>query len=120
MTVLPAFKINNNTLPSPVSHRWIIPEDKGFNGSGQRLYTPYFNYEISWSFLTQSEFQNIYNIWLGYYNSGTASVDLPQFNSSSYAFTTYTGVTIDHPVVNAYRENYVEDIKITIRRVKIA
>jgi len=118
-TVQPDFYINNNLLPSPSEHKWIIPDVKGDNGNGQKQYTPYFSYEISWNRMSQNEFSFLYNIWLGHYNSGTAVVKLPSYFSNSYLFTYYSGVVIDQPVVGGYDENYVVNIKLTIRKINI-
>lgn len=118
MTIQPNFQINGNNLPSPSTHKWIEPDDKGENGVGRRLYTPYFNYELTWNFLTQVEFRVLTDIWRGHYGSGTATAKLPDYYGAVYGFTNYTGVYMDRPLVgNSYKENYVADIKVIIRRI---
>lgn len=119
MPVTPDFEINNIDLPAPSRHGWKIPDDKGFNGNGAKQYTPYFTYELNWDELTQEEFRSIYNIWKGHYNSGTASVKIPEYNAATYQFTTYTGVLMDQPSVGGYSENYVLSVNVVIRKITV-
>lgn len=119
MPVTVAFKINNVSIAAPKKSKWIIPEDKGMNGIGQKQYTAFYSYELNWDGLTQAEFQNIFQLWQGHYGSGTATADLPQFNATSYGFITYTGVLLDQPIVGEYNENYLNDVKLIIRRIRV-
>lgn len=119
MAVQPAYVINGNSLPAPKDHKWIEPDAKGDNGNGQRLYTPYFSYELSWDKLTQTEFQGLLTIWLGGYLSGTYNAVLPQYNGGSYGFITYSGTVLDRPMSGGYYENYVNNVKLTIRKINV-
>lgn len=119
MATAPNFQINGNTLPSPSFHRWIIPEDRGIDGLGQKRYNPYSSFEINWSSMDQSDFNSLNTVWLGQYGSGTSTVRLPQYDVSTYAFKNYTGTVVDKPTNGNYNENFVNDVKILIRKITI-
>lgn len=119
MTTLPTFKINNVTLPSPSNHHWILPNSKGINGNGVAIYEPYYSYELLWNYLSQSDYNTIFQTWLGTYNSGTSVINVPQINTSNYQFHEYSGVVVDIPTVGDYNENYLGNVKIMIRKIVI-
>ena len=115
----PAFKINGITIASPTESGYEISSVKGTDGSGQKRYNPFYEYNLEWNYLPQDELQEIYNAWIGTYGSGTVSCQIPQHNSSTYQFVVYSGVMIDQPEVANYQDNFVQGVKIKIRKISI-
>lgn len=121
MTIIyPDFRINNNRIPDPTDSNWIIAETRGIDGIGQKRYTPYFSYQITYNNISPIDYYSgILAIWNGHYMSGTAVVKLPKYNGSDYVFSEYSGTIIDRPEIGKYNNNFISDVKITIRKIRV-
>jgi len=118
MTVLPSFKLNGVSLPSPTSAQWVIPTERGKDLTGQTRYNGLFGFTLTWNLLTQTEYNLLYTTWLGHYGSGTATAQLPEYNNATYQFRVYSGCVFDMPIFGSpYDTNYPSAIKIEIRRI---
>ena len=118
--VTPAYKINGVALPTPRECQWQAPQEKGIRGDGTKLYNPYYSVEIRWMFLTATEYALLYTTWQGTYNSGTATVDLPQYKNATYQFHQYSGTIIDMPdAQNPLDYEYYPNVKMTIRKITV-
>lgn len=120
MTIVsPNYQINSTALPSPTKAGWALPGIYGTDGNGQSRYEPFYEYELNWSLLTQAEYNSLYTLWLGAYGSGTSTCRLPTYNTTTYAFSNYTGVVFDMPTFGDYDTNYVAGVKMTIRKITV-
>ena len=59
------------------------------------------------------------NTWNGHYNSGTAVVNLPEFQNTEWYFQEYSGVVVDRPEFNQYYNTFYRDVKVMIRKIAI-
>ena len=120
MTTLPEYQLNSVSLPAPTDGKWIEPSEKGTDGVGQTKYVNFFEFELFWSRITQEDFRTIYNAWLGHYGSGTATVRLPDYDGTTYAFANFTGVYVDRPKHGrSYDHNYVAEVRMKIVKITV-
>lgn len=111
--------INNNRLPSPTMAKWIEPEVRAENGAGVERYNKYLGYEITWDRLSYPEFNGLNNVWKGHYNSGSAVVNLPQYQGTQWYFQEYSGTIVDRPKFARYNNTYYQDVRIVIRKITV-
>lgn len=119
-------RINNNQLPSPTSGKWIIPVQKGIDGSGIKRYAKYHSYEMSWNLLGLVDFETLMTVWRGHYNSGTAEIRLPPYDFTSGTdwiitggFINVTGCIVDRPEFDQYDNKNHRGVKMLIRKISI-
>ena len=118
--IYPDFEINGNDLPNPTEFKWILPEVRGIDGFGNKRFDPYYSMEIRWDYLTQEEFYSgINRVYLGHFNSGSATSRLPEYYGATYGFKNYSGTIIDRPEVSNYVQNFVKDVKLIIRKIRV-
>lgn len=120
---MPDYKINDVTLGQPTQVRWILPPVKGVDGTGMKRYGPYHTFELNWNLMNETDFNVLMEIWRGHYNSGTASITVPEYNiiGADWAtgFVTYTGTYMDRPEYGNYNNTYHQNVKVTLRRIFI-
>lgn len=118
MTTDNAFKINSTLLThQPTEHSWNNREAIGTDGNGRNIYPAPRAYELKWDFLDTAEFNEIYGYYALIGNTGTVSVDLPQYRSTTYQFHTYSGCILQEPTFEGYFENYYMNVRLLIVRV---
>lgn len=113
------FAFNGTLLTlQPTDHNWEARNQFGISGDGHPIYPLVRQYKLTWSLSSPSEFQQV----LGFYNSinqtGTVSVDLPEWNSATYQFRTYSGCTLREPEFSNYYEGYYQEISLTVLNIR--
>lgn len=120
MTVENDIKINGTSLPlQPSSHHWVNRDRLGVDGNGRGIYAIYREYELSWEFLSPSQFNDINNFYLSVGQTGTVTADLPEYPPVSvYQFRTYSGCILREQTYSEYFENFYSDVKLLIVRIR--
>jgi hypothetical protein len=117
--ITPLYKINGTGFRAPARAGWVIPPKKGLNGQGANIYEPYSTFEFTWTEMLPEDFKVIRDLWAQNYNSGTFTVDLPEYGSVNYQFKTYTGVQMDQPEISNYDFGYFSTVTLTIRKIRV-
>jgi hypothetical protein len=118
-TVQNAFKINGSSIShQPTDHRWVNRNEIGITGDGHAVYPAIREYELTWDFLTPTEFNEIYTHFLSIGTTGSVAVELPRYANSSYSFYAYSGCILREPTFDAYHENYYTNVKLLIARIQ--
>lgn len=118
--VFNTFGFNGTTLSAqPTSHKWIMSDQIGEDGSGRGIYAAYNQYELKWDFLTPAEFNEIYNFFQAIGQTGTVVASLPKFNDTTYVFYGYSGCVLRKPDVGEWFQNYVSDVRMLIVRILV-
>lgn len=113
------YQINNNTLPSPTTGKWILPSVRAENGAGQKRYDRYYSFELTWNYMDYSDFNGLFRVWKGHYNSGNAVANLPLHENTTWYFGEFSGTLVDQPEYAKYHNTYYQDVKLTIRKISI-
>lgn len=120
MTTVPNFSINGVALPSPTEPMWQFPEVLGIDGRGVERLNSFYSFDLNWNAVSNEDYQTLYRVWAGQYNSGTSTIYLPKLVNSQYEFTIHTGVLIDAPKINgSYNQNYYTNIKMKVRKISV-
>lgn len=112
-----AFNGSNLTL-QPTEGQWQERPQFGVDGLGHPIYGSVRNFQLSWGLISTSDLNQIIGVYNAVQNTGTCSVDLPQYGANQYIFTTYSGCTLQEPTVGTYFQEYVQDVKLLILQVK--
>lgn len=118
-TVIPVFRINGVSLPTP-DFKWTLPEVWGIDGSGQERLHPYAQVELSWNLITYGDYTTIYDVYRGS-TSGTSTVYLPSLYGDTFNYIVYSGVIVNTPRIDGQSvngSNYL-NVKMVIRKVTI-
>lgn len=101
----------------PTTGRWLPRYIVGRTGAGNAIYPQVREFEMRWGLANQAEVQQL----IGFFNAvgftGTHVVDLPQWNSTTYVFKSYTGCIIDEPDVNTYFTEYSTDLILLVSNI---
>jgi hypothetical protein len=110
------FKINGTTLNTPPSnHRWTDRNILGYDGNAHPVYVAPRSYELTWDWLEADAFAQL----IGFYNacSGTMTVDLPKWNSSTGGYATYNGVLSEPTYSNSF-EGFYGSVKLLVLNIR--
>jgi hypothetical protein len=111
------YKINNTDLTlQPEEGAWESRKDYGIDGAGHKIYPRAREFQMRWSWMSASEFQQIQNFYLSA-QTGTVTATLPQYGGSTYNFVTYSGCVLDEPQVGSFFEEYVSDTTLIIKSI---
>lgn len=114
-----AFKINGTPLShQPSDHDWVDRESLGIDGNGHAIYPSVREYQLEWDFLSATEFNEIYTYFSAVGQTGTVTIDLPQYANATYQFVTYSGCVLREPTFGKYFENYYTDIKLLVVKIR--
>jgi hypothetical protein len=112
------YKINGTDLTlQPESGQWVTREKYGVDGSGHSVVPRLRKFELSWGFVSMSEYQQIENFYSTVSVTGTAVVTLPQWNASAYQFYDYSGCVIQPPEQGVFFEEYVSNVRLIISNI---
>jgi hypothetical protein len=114
MTTINTFGVNGVQFSiQPSDHRWVNQEIVGTTGDGHPIYPAFRSYELEFDFQNASEFNEFQVAFSAIGLTGTASVSLPEFR-------TYSGTVITQPQYSSYYQNYYQEAKITIQKIRTA
>lgn len=117
-TVINTFKVNGTLLShNPTEHKWINRPPIGTDGNGREIYPAPREYEMKWDLLTAAEFDEIYGYYALIGNTGTVSVDLPQYRTTTYQFRTYSGCVLQEPQFEDFFENYYVGVRLLVVKI---
>lgn len=115
------YHINNVHLTlQPSKGRWLDREVLGVTGSGHGVYSDFRQFEMSWDIINVSELDQIQGYFNVFGSSGTVSVDLPTYKTSTYGFTTYSGCVIREPTFSEYFEESPTSVSLLVVNIKTA
>lgn len=114
-----AFKINGTTLTlQPTDHNWVARDRYGISGDAHNIYPAVRKYQLRWSLSSASDFQEVLNFYNSIAQTGTVTVDLPEWGVSTYQFRTYSGCTLAEPEFSNFYENFYQEIGLLILNIR--
>lgn len=113
-----SFGINGvNFFLQPSSSGWKNREELGIDGSGHPIYPAFREYELTWALAHPADVKQLIDAYIVVANTGTMSIDLPEWGADDYKFTTYSGCTMYEPKVGQWFNGYYTDVKLTLLKV---
>lgn len=114
------YKINGTAITlQPETGQWVTQEPIGTDGNGRAIYPAPREFEMKWGLMSMSEFAQIKTFFSSVGATGTVSVDLPEYGASSWQFRTYSGCVLSQPEMSAFFEEYINDVRLIVRKVNI-
>ena len=113
-----SYIINGTTLSlQPASGKWNDRQSIGIDGNGHAVYPGNREFEMSWEFMSTSEFNQLRTFYLAIGNTGTAVVNIPEYAASTWVFKEYSGTVLREPEAGQYFEQYVSSVKMLIVKI---
>lgn len=113
------FAFNGTQLSlQPTTTKWVDKPIYGYDGGGHPVYPAVREFEMTWQLINASDLSQIIGLYNAVQNTGTCAVDLPAWGNSLYLFTTYSGCTLQEPLVS---DNFVEhttSVKLLILNIR--
>jgi hypothetical protein len=101
----------------PTSHGWKERDVVGVDGNGVSVYVGPREYELTWDFLDQDQFNQIYTYFLAQGVTGSIVSTLPRWNDSTYVMYAYSGTILREPQFEGFFQNYYTNTKMLIVRI---
>ena len=115
----PLYRINGTLLIlQPETGKWIDRNELGMDGGGHPVYPLVRNYQLDWSNMDAESFKQLKDFYDLIGNTGTCSVDLPEFGANPYAFHTYSGCTLSEPTCSDYFEEHYSNVSMKIFKIR--
>jgi len=112
------YSINGTDLTmQPTEGRWVDRDALGRDGNGRNIYPAPREFEMKFNLISTSDLQQLQTFFSAVGATGTVVVSLPQYGASAYQFYSYSGCILSEPTVNAYFEEYLNDVKITVSKI---
>ena len=104
-------------LMQPTTGRWLPRPLVGITGDGHPVYPQTREYELRWTLDTPADFDQM-RLWFeSCFITGTLVIDLPQWDSSTYTFRSYTGCVLYEPEQNVYFAEHHTDVVMIVGSV---
>lgn len=103
----------------PENGQWIPKPALGIDGNGHSVYPAMKDFEMSWGFISMSDFNTLYNAYLLVSNTGTITVDLPDITASDFRFRRFSGAILHEPQTSQYFEGYMTDVRLLITNIRV-
>lgn len=115
-----SYKIGGTELTlQPSVGVWIVPDPLGIGISGMARYPQVYQYELSWDLMPMSDFNQVYEMYQNQSLTGTYVVELPDMASNTWEYREFSGTIIDHPIVEQYFMDHLENVSLRIRNIRI-
>jgi len=113
------YKINGSTITAqPTSGQWVEREQIGTSGSGYPIYSNVRSFQLVWNLMTPSDYSELVSFFDSIGITGSAVVDLPKWGANSYTFESYTGCVLGEPIISAYFNEHVSEVKLLVARIR--
>jgi len=115
-----SYAINGSDLAlQPTSGRWMPTTILGVTGDGHPIYPAIRQFEMRWNINAQSDVNALVNYFNTTAITGTASVDLPEYNSSVYQFKTYSGCVLFEPSRSEYFTEHTREFVLYVGNIRV-
>ena len=109
------FAINGTDLPIlPTTSGWVQRDSLGFTGDGHPDYVGVREYRMEWQLISMTEAAQLQGFFDTLGVTGTASVDLPKYNTAPYQYYTYSGTTLSEPQMDIFFEQHEVSVSLLI------
>lgn len=114
------FRINavSGSVRQPTEHFWLEREPLGQDGNGRFIYPAFREYELSFDYLTATEFNQLQTHYNSIGNTGSVVVRLPRYADSTYTFFDYTGCILSEPIFQSFFEEHYSGVRLIVGRIR--
>ena len=113
-----SYAINGTTFTTePSSGKWMPRKILGFDGAGHPIYPATREYELDFDFIDMQSANQLINFYNTVSNTGTVTIDLPQFNRSDWSFVSYSGCTLGELEMSEYFMSYPSKAKLLVYKI---
>ena len=102
----------------PTEGHWEDRDTLGMDGGGHPVYPSTRTFEISWVLASPTDVKQIIDAYNAVSNTGTVVFDLPKWGDMDFTFYSYSGCTMQEPVIGPYFNGYITDVKLVIHKVR--
>ena len=102
----------------PLDGHWVEQTALGTDGNNRILYPPTRMFQMVWTMMSPSQFNQIFDQWETLASTGTIVVDLPELGVDPFVFTSYTGAFVEQPTMGEYFQGFYKQVTMLIRNVR--
>lgn len=104
-------------ITEPTMGKWLPRSPLGFDGTGHPVYSATRKFQLDWDLIDEATMNQILNFYNSTSVTGTAVVDLPQFNRADYYYVSYSGCTLSEPTLAEYFVGYPGKVTLIINKI---
>ena len=112
------YKINGTSITlQPESGEWADRNQIGIDGNGHAIYPSLREFQMKWSFMSASEFNQLKGFFDAVGTTGSAVVSLPKYGDTTYNFYDYSGCVLREPEAGEDFEQYVSGVQLLVVKI---
>lgn len=113
------YKINNTTLTTqPSDGNWEQRPPLGTDGNGHPIYPAVREYRLQWDIIDAASYGQLQNFYDVAGNTGTVSITLPQYGSTTYQDHDYSGCVLQEPYYDRYFEQHYMGVILLVSKIR--
>lgn len=113
------YRIQNTILlTQPSDGNWVQRQSLGTDGAGHPVYPAPREYQLTWDIIDAASYSQLQGFYDVAGNTGTVSVTLPQYASSTYQDHDYSGCVLQEPNYDKYFEQHYTGVKLLIANIR--
>ncbi len=114
------YAINGTELTlQPTEGQWAERARLGVDGNGHPIYSAVREFEIRHQLSSMTDYNQLVSFYKQVSVTGTAVVDLPQFDGAGYIFKSYSGCTLSEPTIGAFFNEYAQDVVLKVLNIRV-
>lgn len=114
-----AYRLNGTLFTlQPTSGKWLPRVMLGTDGNGHPIYSALRDFQLNWNLISPSDYNQLLNFYLAVGTTGSAVANLPQYNSASYTFYSYSGCAVQEPEINEYWSEHIVNATMIISGIR--
>ena len=113
------YRINGTELDTqPTRGQWVERPRLAEDGNLHAIYPLFFDYELQWNVISVADYNQLHTFFDNQGNTGTVTIDLPEYGGATYTFVSYTGCVLRQPSAGDFFSAYVTDARLSITRIR--
>lgn len=113
------YKINDIELAlQPTTGRWLPRQQLGIDGNGHPVYPAFREFEMQWGLMGVSGSHQLQNFFETVVTTGSAVVDLPRYQDTTYNFFSYSGCALREPDWGRFFTEHQTNVTLLVTRIR--
>src|SRR3990167_10033005 len=102
----------------PTAGGWVEREPYGLDGNGHPIYPPTREFRLEWGIESQAQWFEVQQLFETLHVTGSAVVQLPQWDGSTYVFREYSGCVVQEPQFERYFTEHPTSVVLLISNIR--
>lgn len=113
------YRINGIELAlQPTTGRWLPRSLLGIDGNGHPVYPAFREFEMQWGLMDVSGSHQLQNFFDTVVTTGSAVVELPKYQDTTYNFVPYSGCTLREPNWGRFFTEHQDNTVLLVTKIR--